>query len=267
MNILRIFISNAIFSYRAQFSWLNPTMWITMKMILPLSQMAFFVFAAQFLISTGNASSALVAYIAIGNAIQSSSWNTVFSVVNITGHDKWDGTLPLVLASPAPRLPIFVGRAMMHVFDGLTNVAISFFYAVFFFGVDITGADLLALALVVFLTTLAMVGFGLLAGGFSFYFKDPLIFANIFTFILLIFCGVNFPIEKLSEPLQLISYIFPLTYGINASRKVIAGASLFDVSPLVGQMLVVGALSTIIGYFFFRRFEELGRKTGRVESM
>jgi ABC-2 type transport system permease protein len=268
MSLLRIFFSSAFFSFKAQFGWLYPPMWLTMKLVMSLSQMAFFVFVGQFLITTGNAPrSDLVAYIAIGNAMSLLSWNTVFSVVNITSHDKWDGTLPLVLATPAHRLPLFIGRAMMHVFDGMLSVAISFIYAIFLFGVNFGNSDVLALILIVFLTALCMAGFGLMIGGFSFYFRNPLVFANIFTFVLLIFCGVNFPIQELPQPLQLISYIFPLTYGVEAGRMAIAGATLIDISPLLCQMLIVGFVSITLGYIFFRFFEHLARKSGRIEAV
>jgi len=267
MSLLRIFFSSAVFSFRAQFGWLYPPMWLAMKFIMSLSQMSFFVFVGQFLITTGSAPTNIIAYIAIGNAIQTLSWNTVFSVINITSHDKWDGTLPLLLATPAHRLPIFVGRAMIHVLDGMLSVAVSFVYAAFLFGVNFGNTDVLALIVVVFLTALTMSGFGLLIGGFSFYFRNPLVFANIFTFVLMIFCGVNFPVQDLPQPLQFVSHIFPLTYGVDAGRKVIAGATLIDIAPLLGQMLIVGFISIILGYVFFRSFEHTARKTGRIEAV
>ncbi len=268
MNPLRVFLSSATFSFKAQFSWLYPPMWMTMKLIMSLSQMAFFVFVAQFLVSAGNATGTeIVAYIAIGNAMSVLSWNTIFSVVNITSHDKWDGTLPLILATPAHRLPLFVGRAMLHVFDGMLSVLIGFAYAVFLFGVNFSQANILALLVVTFLTAFAMAGFGLLIGGLAFYYRNPLVFANIFTFILLVFCGVNFPIQELPPPLQLLSYIFPLTYGVEAGRAAVSGATLIDLSPLLGQMVIVGFVSIALGYVFFRTFEHVARKTGRLEAI
>jgi ABC-2 type transport system permease protein len=268
MSFLRVFLSSAIFSFKAQFGWLYPPMWLTMKLVMSLSQMAFFVFVAHFLVSSGTASGAdLVAYIAVGNAMSVLSWNTIFSVVNITSHDKWDGTLPLMLATPANRLPLFIGRAMLHVFDGMLSVIIAFAYAVFLFGVDFGLANLLVLAVVIFLTAFAMAGFGLLIGGFAFYYRNPLVFANIFTFVLLVFCGVNFPIQELPQPFQVISYAFPLTYGIEAGRRTIEGAALSVVAPLLGQMLLVGLISILLGYVFFRTFEHMARKTGRIESI
>jgi len=260
MNNLKIFLSSAVFSFRAQFDWLNPTMWLTMKFVLSLSQMAFFVFVGLF-------AGAPIAFIAIGNALQSISWNTVFSVINITGHDKWDGTLPLVLATPVNRLPLFTGRAMIHVLDGLLSAAISFFFAAMIFGVDFGQTIAPALIVAVLLTAFTMAGFGLLIGGFCFFFRNPMVFANIFTFVLLIFCGVNFPVENLPAAIQPVSYIFPLTYGLTAARNAIAGQNLLQIAPILAQQFIVGLAAIIIGYLLFRSFENNARKTGKIEAI
>jgi len=260
MNGFKVFLSSAVFSFRAQFDWLNPVMWLTMKFVLSVSQMAFFVFVGIF-------ANAPIQFIAVGNALQSVSWNTVFSVINITGHDKWDGTLPLVLATPANRLPLFIGRAMIHVLDGLISAAISFFFAAVLFGVNFGQTNPLALIVAVVLTAFTMAGFGLLIGGFCFFFRNPMVFANIFTFALLIFCGVNFPVQSLPIAVQPVSCIFPLTYGLTAARNAIAGADLVAIAPTLAQQIAVGLAAMLIGYLFFRLFENNARKTGKIEAI
>jgi ABC-2 type transport system permease protein len=264
---IRVFFSSAVFSFRAQFSWLNPPMWFTMKLILPFSQMAFFVLLGNYLVSQNLAPPDTVTYMAIGNAIQAMSWNSVFAVINITSADKWDGTLQPMLATPAQRMPLFIGRSMMHIFDGLLSVLVSLIFAALIFGVDFGKTDLISLTLVLFLASLTVTGFGLLIGGFSFYFRDPMVFANIFTFVQLIFCGVNFPVEYLPQQIQFISYLIPLTYGVQAGRDVIAGAALTDIAPLLMQMTVVGLVAIMLGYFFFHQFEKSARRTGRLEAI
>ena len=260
MNNFKIFLSSAVFSFRAQFDWLNPVMWLTMKFVLSVSQMAFFVFVGIF-------ANAPIQFIAVGNALQSVSWNTVFSVINITGHDKWDGTLPLVLATPANRLPLFIGRAMIHVLDGLISAAISFFFAAVLFGVNFAQTNPLALIVAVILTAFTMAGFGLLIGGFCFFFRNPMVFANIFTFILLIFCGVNFPVQNLPAAIQPVSYVFPLTYGLTAARNAISGSDLIQIAPTLAQQLAVGLAAMLIGYLLFRSFENNARRTGKMEAV
>lgn len=261
MRQIRTFLSSAVFSFKAQFSWLNPSMWLTMKFVLSLSQMAFFVFVGLFIRGPS-----VIPFIAIGNALQTVSWNTVFSVIQITSHDKWDGTLPALLATPASRLPLFVGRAMLHVFDGMISVVVSFAFATLLFGVDFGKANFLALAVAVIVTALTMTGFGLLVGGFAFRFRNPLVFANIFTYILLLFCGINFPVQDLPAALQPVAYVFPLTYGVDAARNAIAGTDLLGILPTIGLQLVVGGAAMMLGYFFFQRFENMARKSGKLET-
>jgi ABC-2 type transport system permease protein len=164
-------------------------------------------------------------------------------------------------------MPLFIGRAMIHVVDGLISVAISFVFAAFIFGVNFGQADVLALTLTVFLTAFTMAGFGLLIGGLSFFFRNPMVFANIFTFVLLIFCGVNFPVQSLPTVIQPFSYLFPLTYGITAARTAIDGGNLIQIAPTLALQLVVGLAAMVVGFLFFRSFENNARKTGKMEAI
>jgi ABC-2 type transport system permease protein len=120
---------------------------------------------------------------------------------------------------------------------------------------------------VVVLTAFTMAGFGLLIGGFCFFFRNPMVFANIFTFCLLIFCGVNFPVTSLPSVIQPVSYIFPLTYGLTAARNAIVGQDLIQIGPILAIQLVVGVASMLIGYVLFRSFENNARKTGKMEAI
>jgi hypothetical protein len=45
------------------------------------------------------------------------------------------------------------------------------------------------------------------------------------------------------------------------------GATLIDIAPLLSQMLIVGFTAIILGYIFFRSFEHVARKTGRIEAV
>jgi ABC-2 type transport system permease protein len=149
----------------------------------------------------------------------------------------------------------------------LLSVAISFAFAAFVFGVDFGHANAFALIVTLVLTAFTMTGFGLLIGGFCFHFRNPMVFANIFTFVLLIFCGVNFSVQALPQQIQFLSYAFPLTYGISAARSAIEGHTIADVSLTLVQQLVVGVVSVILGYLFFQAFERSARKTGKMEAL
>lgn len=259
---LRIFTSSAVFAFKALFSWLRPSLWLTQVLVLPLFQIAFFVYLAHF-VQPGTAS---VAYIAVGNAMQISAFSSIFAVCNLTSEEKWQGTLTPLLSTPADRFPLFLGRAVFQIFNGAVTVAVGFAYATFVFGVDLSAANFLSLAVVILLTSVAMTGFGLMLGSLGLYLRTAMIIANVFLFIGLLLCGVNFPVSALPPWLQPLSYAIPMTYGTTAAREAVAGASLLDLAPILLQEIAAGIGSILVGYGLFRGFERLARRRGRLEE-
>jgi len=260
-NPLRVFWSSAVLAKRALFAWLNPAMWLTQLFFMSLFQMAFFVYVATFV----NNSEVSVEYVAIGNALQSLAYVSVFAVCNITGEEKNQGTIENLLVSPANRFSVFVGRAMFQVANGLATVVIAFFYAAFIFNVDFSQANLLGLALVILVTTFAMTGFGLMLSSLGLFLRTSMIIANVFLFIGLLVCGVNFPISYLPWYLQPLSYAIPMTYGTDAARMAVTGSTLGDISGLLGQEILVGVVVMVLGYVMFRMFERLARHKGTLD--
>lgn len=259
---LRIFTSSAVFAFKALFSWLRPSMWLTQVLVLPLFQIAFFVYLATF-VQPGAAS---VAYIAVGNAMQISAFSSIFAVCNLTSEEKWQGTLTSLLSTPANRFPLFLGRALFQILNASVTVAVGFAYAQFIFGVDMSATNFLSLAVVILLTAVAMTGFGLMLGSLGLYLRTAMVIANVFLFIGLLLCGVNFPVSALPAWLQPLSYAIPMTYGTSAARAAVAGASLLDLAPTLLGESAAGLGSILVGYGLFRAFEWLARRRGRLEE-
>lgn len=257
----RVFWSSAVIAKKALFAWLSPSLWLMQLFTMSLFQIAFFVYIADYV---GNPN-ATVAYVAVGNAIQSIAYVAIFAVTNVTTEEKEAGTLPGLLVTPANRFSMFIGRAMFQVLNSIATVTVSLFYAAVLFGVDFSQANWLTLAVVVVVTAFATVGFGLMLSSLGFYLRTSMVVANIFLFIGLLFCGVNFPVSMLPEFLQPISYAIPLTYATDAARMAVAGASLTDVGDLLGSELLVMVVAIAIGYLMMLGFERLARRKGTLE--
>ncbi len=258
----RIFVSSATFAFKALFSWLRPSMWLMQVLTLPLFEMAFFVYLATFVAPT----TSNVAFIAVGNAMQVASFSSIFAVCNITSEEKWQGTLIPIIATPANRFPLFLGRAMFQILNGMATISVGFIYATFVFGVDMSHADLLALAIVIVVTSLTMTGFGLMLGSVGLFMRTAMIIANIFLFAGQLLCGVNFPVSILPIWLQPLSYAIPMTYGTTAARAAVQGAGLFQLGTVLGQEIAVGAASIVVGYLLFIGFEALAIRRGTLEE-
>ena len=75
-----------------------------------------------------------------------------------------------------------------------------------------------SLALVVVVTVLSCTAFGMLLGSIGLRAKDFFFAANLAYFLMLLFCGVNIPLETLPGWMSAIGRCLPLTHGIAAAR-------------------------------------------------
>ncbi|HKT22553.1 MAG TPA: ABC transporter permease, partial [Nitrososphaerales archaeon] len=242
--------------------WDSWEMWVMQIVITPIAQIGFFAFLSVYL----KYPSSVTQFIVIGNALQSMSFSAVFAVANITSQDKWQGTLPSTMVTPANRVALFIGRAWFQVLLSALIAAAGLVYAGAIFGVSFAQANFLGIAAVVLLTSVAMISFGLLISAVGLYMRTALIVANVFLFVTLLLSGVNFPVSELPAWLQPVSWVIPLTYGTTAVRMAISGASLQALLPVMGWEALDGLLVLVAGFALFAGFESLARKTGRFEE-
>jgi ABC-2 type transport system permease protein len=83
--------------------------------------------------------------------------------------------------------------------------------------------------------------------------------------VLLIFCGVNVPLDKLPQWMHVAAEGLPLTHAIAAARRVADGASLSSVSTSIAVEAALGLAYLAAGFVLLRVFEEQGRRTGSLE--
>jgi ABC-2 type transport system permease protein len=83
--------------------------------------------------------------------------------------------------------------------------------------------------------------------------------------VLLIFCGVNIPLDKLPDWMHLTADALPLTHAIAAARAVATGASLGSVTTPVLVEAAIGTAYLLAGFVLLRVFEREGRRTGSLE--
>jgi ABC-2 type transport system permease protein len=201
----------------------------------------------------------------IGNAIQVAAISGIFGVTFSISGDRWEGTLTYLFGTPANRLTLFVGRAFMHVIDGMVGVLIGLGWGVLLLNLDLSQADPPALGLTIVITTFSTSGLGLLLGCLSLMTRNVMFVNNSVYFLLLVFSGANIPIATLPSWVQSISYALPLTRGIAAAREIIAGGSFQTVAPLLLGELLIGGTYVLLGYLFFRWFEIQAKRRGTLE--
>ena len=257
---MRLFSVTAYYSFRALFHWLSPGPYLIYRALFPLSQLAFFA-----LIGTYGGSQPL-AFNLVGNTIGTATLSA-FGVSQAVADERQQGTLSYLLAAPAPRVPIFFGRAALHVADGMLNMLAATAIAVIVFGLRVPVEGIVGLVITMLVATLAICGVGLLLGAVAYIVLDTGVLANFAMFIILLLSGANVPLGELPGPVAALAQVIPLTRSVAAGRLYAAGAS-FDagLGLLLGD-LALGAVYGVAGYFVFNWLETRARREGRLEGV
>lgn len=259
---LRTFVDGAYLSYVALFHWLRPITYLASKVVAPLMQILFFT-----LLGTYATGADTVDFYVIGNAVQVVAMSGVFGVSMSIGGDRWSGTLPYLFGTPANRLLMFVGRAMVHVLDGMVGVFIAFLWGVLLLGLDLTQTRPLALVATILVTSFSTSGLGLMLGSLSLITVNVMFVNNLVYFALLVFSGSNIDLTTLPDWIEAVSRVIPLTRGIAATRALIGGATFPEVSGMLVEEALIGLVYVLAGYVLFRWFESQAKRRGTLERM
>ncbi|MFB6203037.1 MAG: ABC transporter permease [Candidatus Nanohaloarchaea archaeon] len=169
--------------------------------------------------------------------------------------DREHGFLKEVMVTPASRLSIVLGRiaggATMSVFQGMLVLLASLFI-----GFSIRGpAGFLVGSVFLVMTAVTFIGMGMI---FASKMKDSQGFGlvmNLVIFPIFFLSGAIYPVQNLPGPVQYLSYINPLTYGIDGMRAAMTGASESSVLLNLGALSASTALLLLLGTHFFREME------------
>src|ERR687883_911765 len=232
---LRVFFVGGYFSYRALFNWQSPRFYVPTMLAHPAFQFLFFAYLGRFSHVRNDA------FYVVGNAVQVSAMSGVYGVAMTVGGERWTQTLAPLLATPANRMVLFLGRALPHILNGFVVSAFGFLVGRLLLDFHPRLSSLPALALIVLVSTTACTAFGLVVGAFGLRLRDVFTFSNPAYFLMLLFCGVNVPLAALPHWMQVVGNGMPLTHGIEAARKIAGGASLGSVGGLIATELVIGA--------------------------
>jgi ABC-2 type transport system permease protein len=256
---LRIFFVGGAISFRALFAWIRPTVYVPTLLLGPTTQILFFAYLGR----TAHLESD--SWFVVGNAVQSASLAALFGMGFAIDGERWTQTLSAVLATPANRSALFLGRALPVLINAAVTASTGFVGGALLLGFRTPWSSVPGLALLVVVAAFACTGLGMLIGAVGLRLRDVPIIANLTMAVLLIFCGVNVPLDKLPHWMHLTAEGLPVTHAIAASRRVAAGASLGSVQTPLLVELGLGLAYLLVGFALLRLFEQQGRRHGTLD--
>jgi ABC-2 type transport system permease protein len=259
MTSLRIFAIGGLMSYRALFYWLTFWIFVPGLVVAPVFQILLFAYIGR------SAELQSDEFYVVGNAIQYAAIPSLFAMSHLVAGEKFQNTLGAILVSPAPRLPLFFGRAVPVVANSVFVAAFALTAGTLILGVDIPASSIPSLALVIVVAAVSCTGLGLINAALGLRIRETAVLSNAIFGFLLIFTGANIPLSELPGWMRAVSEAIPFTHSIEAARELADGAGLRSVLGLVGAELVVAGTYLVAGYALLRFFEVQGRRHATLE--
>jgi ABC-2 type transport system permease protein len=260
MNWLRVFFVGGMTSYRALFHWMNPWIFVPMLIVVPFTQLLFFAYLGR---ATDVAQDS---YFVVGNSLVAAALPGLFGIAHSISGERRTQTLAALLASPADRFALFLGRTLPAIVNGFFVSVFCLVMGALLLRFDVHASALPALALVIVTCAFSCASFGLCIGAIGLRGRNVSVLADLTFAFFLVAAGVNVPLDRLPDWLRFVSDRLPLTHGITAARRIVGGDGLGDVAGLVATEAAVGAAYLVAGVLLIRFFEYRGRRTASLET-
>jgi ABC-2 type transport system permease protein len=170
----------------------------------------------------------------------------------------WDrefGFLKEIMVAPVRRVSIVLGRVAGGSTTSLIQGVMILFFSLFlgFAPAGIPGA----VASVIFMVLIAVtfISIGLIFASNMHDIHGFNMVMNFLVFPLFLLSGALFPVENLPEWVRVLSYLDPLTYGVDGLRGTLTGFSFLPLGVDVAVLSLFSLVFISLGAWFFERCE------------
>jgi ABC-2 type transport system permease protein len=177
-------------------------------------------------------------------------------------HDQVVGTLETILGTGRPLLHILLASSIFPLLDSVVRLSL-FLGIAAFVSSGFAGAALLNAILVLALSCLVFVSFGIAAASLLLIVKKGEPISTVFAGLSFLFGGTLYPISAIPEWLHWLSYLLPITYCIRGIRlALLDGAGLTVLAPDLLALAVFAAVGITLALVTSRGADKVLRKEG-----
>jgi ABC-2 type transport system permease protein len=185
-------------------------------------------------------------------------WNVGFAL----REEQLRGTLESSWMSPSWRFSLLLGNSVVQMIAMLIFIGVSLVEFTVFYGVRFNGDPVLVL-LMFLLSIPSIYGLGFAFASVVITAREANAFVFLVRGLVMIFCGITYPIAVLPGWMQSVAQFLPQTYIIYGFREaMLNGANFQTLLPVYQTLLVFGAFWLTVGFALFRRMERRARQTG-----
>jgi ABC-2 type transport system permease protein len=223
--------------------------------LMSVIQPVIFATIAFYLFKAGGQSGTLL-YAALGSGMMGIWSSTLFGSGGALQWNRWQGTLELLVASPAPFILVLLPLTLATSVTGAYAIAATLLWGHLFFAVPLHLVHPLAFVLAVPAAVLALGLMGLAMSSSFILYRNANALSNLLEYPVWLATGLLFPIALLPGWVAPISWLLAPTWGIEAIRNAALGGDIWF--PL-GMCAAVGAAYLLFAAVFLRVFEKAAR--------
>ena len=217
---------------------------------------------AVFMETTG--ATDFIGYIVIGTTVWMWQnivlWDVGFSLRN----EQMRGTLESNWLSPTWRFSYLLGHTGPQIVSMLMFITITAIEFGLLFGIRLNGSPWMIL-LMMLAAIPSIYGLGFAFASLVITVKEANAFVFLIRGLVMIFCGITFPIVLLPEWMQSVARWLPQTYLIHGMRAAaFSNAGVRELAPDLIPLLLFGTFWLVVGYFTFLWMERRARRTGAI---
>ena len=187
-------------------------------------------------------------------------WNVGFAL----RQEQLRGTLESNWLSSTWRFSFLLGSSVMQLISMLIFLGVSALEFVLLFGVKFNGNPLFVV-LIMLAGIPSIYGLGFAFASVVITVKEANAFVFLVRGIVMIFCGITFPLSVLPGWMQGVAQWLPPTYIIHGIRNAaLNGADFQALLPDLIPLAIFGVLWLAIGYSLFSVMERRARRTGAI---
>ena len=252
--------------------WKRYPTWVLFITIFPILFVARFVYMGRmFAGPEGNllgpftgqtGTDDFVSFMILSGCLMFWLMHVLWGIGQVIRHEQLQGTLVQNWLCPVSRFRWLVGSTLFDLILMLVIIGLIIIQGWFFWGFKVRG-DIWLAALIMVLTLCALHGFAFVFAGLVIAFKEPYVLNEVVGSLLLILCGIVYPISILPEWIQKISLLIPLTWAAKDIRAVLLlGENFSAISRDVAMLLGSAIVFPLFGYLVFIFIEGRSRATG-----
>ena len=179
--------------------------------------------------------------------------------------EQMRGTLESNWLCPINKFDFLIGGGLQPLLISFVTTAVSMVEYRFIYGIQFHGNILLWLLLFLIMVP-GMFGLGMLFASLILWAKDANAAVNVVRGIMMMVCGITFPISVMPVWLQKIAELIPFTYGIEATRKVmLMGNGIMSAGSDIMLCLAEGFVLVFLGIIAFNKTQSLVSNSGSLE--